>query len=169
MSKMVTAAMIRTIVEKNIEDDPMPAILLAYLRERDGKQLTKRDEPKLAALAPGKNVRIRKQYGMTNIGWEPEEGKSCSLLIAHHVGTPVIDAAYIEESNSWCFRAREERNARRAAVLKTNGTFDHAAAAINNYNSAVETLRYLTSYGEALSDDGIDILKAFTPSWYERA
>jgi hypothetical protein len=161
---MTTAADIRNLVESRIERDPIPGLILEYLRAHDGKTLTQRDVPKINALVRERGVKltfaiyIQKIAGMTNLKWA--DG---SLLIAHTEAAPVIDAAQIEEHNRGYFSARAERNQRRAEVLASDLPVQ-AAALINKINEASEALTALIEYGAPLGDDRYAIEKLI-PSW----
>lgn len=159
---MVTANDIKAIIEAGIENDPIPDAILGYLRTRHGKLLTERDAKKLQATVDP-SIRIRKESGMTHLTWAScTPGWFASMLIAHEVGSPVINADAVKERNTWCFTARIERNAKRAAALIDSAKLGIAADLINTINSARASLDTLLEYDGPLYVESLAIGKLVT-------
>lgn len=149
----MTVESLRNLIEGAIEPAEPAASILAYLKEHDGKQLTKRDEPKLQKIDG--TIRIRKQYGMTQIEWGGTNGGS--LTIAWTEAAPTIDAKLVEEKNTAYFSAREERNAARAKALQSPELLERCSKALNAKLAAEAELAQLFSYGEPLYTDEFKI------------
>lgn len=163
----VTADNLRAIMADGMEPAEPAGAILAYLKQRDGKKLTKRDETELKGLDP--DLRITKRAGMTNIEWggygRTGGNQGGSLLIAYTEAAPVIDAVWIENRNTWAFAARVERNNARTHVLShpqtadSDNVFTEAAEAINMINHYRALLESMTEYGGALHEIRSEISK----------
>lgn len=154
---MTTAADIRHLIESGIESDPVPDLLLEYLKEHDGKILTQRDIPKINARVRARGltqaVWIQKIAGMTNLKWA-----NGSLLIAHTEAAPTINASWIEEYGVGYFAARRERNEARRRALASEVPH-YAATLINQINEAAARLEELLDYGSVLNTERYEIEK----------
>lgn len=153
---LFTVESIRGLVESRIEKAEPQTAILAYLRERNGKTLTKRDLPKLK-LIDG-TIDFRTVAGMFYIEWggysRTNGNAGGSMLIAHHTGAPTIDADMIEHRhNPGLFAAREERNAQRAKALADVETLQRVADALNAKMAAERVLAEAFAYGAPLSPD----------------
>ncbi len=154
-----TEKAVRAHLERMEPAEPQGAIL-AYLKGREGKTLTKRDLPALQAIDP--TIRFRKIAGMTYIEWGSYDGNRSmreggSLLIAYTEGACAINAAWVEEHNTAWFSASVARNAERKAALDNAAVLRECAAAIDACNAAVKTIKALIAYGAPLNVVQFDI------------
>jgi len=152
----VTTEDLQAIMQGHTEDTDTPNKILAALRYNDGKQLTKTTVKKMIEATGIEDLRIVKQFGMTNLGWGQSRGglttTAHELLIAHREKNVVIDADWIEENNACFFRAARERNADRAMLLSDPSKLDEMAAAINEWRAACRRLK--AALGRHVGVDG---------------
>lgn len=109
---------IRQKIQEEMETDPMPDLVLGVLKEENGKKLTKRIIPKLEAAGVDR-PRIEKRYGWTSIGWGDYQAGH-SIMVSRSDKNVTIDSDWVWEENARYFDARNKRNAKREALLKTD-------------------------------------------------
>lgn len=158
----VTAESLRATLIAGREDTTIPRALLAFFQANEGKTLTARMLPKLAAIAP--DARIVKAYGMTNVQWggygRTQGNQGGSFLIAHTEAAPTIDPVRIEDMNRGYLSAADERNEARRRTLDTQGhVFQQAADAINALRNAQATIDNLIDYGGDLYEMRSEVTK----------
>jgi hypothetical protein len=156
---------ILALVESSIEDTRVPDAIAAHADKRAGKPVTKTDAEQLEASL-GVPVRIRRQYGMTQVSWTVGNGPDPhepSILLAHretNVTWPTGDELRAKEPAY--FGARDERNAARRKLLAEHHRFERipsvepsvverAAAAVIKLREAREELMQVLDYGQPLN------------------
>ena len=159
---MVTAEQIQAFIRERAEPTLPFDSILAYLRRYNGKKLTKRDETRMQAeIDP--SIEIRHTAGMVYIehgGYSRSKGNAGgSILVAYCDGAPTIDAEWVEKRNPHAFSARDERNAKRAAISRE--LCERLAAAINQLQAAKKEIATLVEYGGPFDSDCYAIRKEF--------
>ena len=115
--------------------------ILAVLQQHNGKKLTRRLEPALAAAA-GEPVSIVQQYGMTTLQsetyWRSDANGGVRLTLGYGDNMPVIDADGVQERNIAYFSAADARIAERETFLAGAGPelVDAAAEALRQAQAA---------------------------------
>jgi hypothetical protein len=159
---MVTAQMLVDLVKSRMEPTEPADTILKILTENNGKRLDKRIVDKLQ-LATGQKIRDRRQYGMTSLtygGYDETGGRQGGCLyLAHQEKNVVIDVEYVKEHNPAYFKARDERNADRIALLTQPEEFKELAMWINHYIEAVANIKRLTEFGAPFQHDSYAIEK----------
>jgi len=163
---------ILTLIETSIEDTVIPDAIAAHADKRAGKPVTKTDAAQLEAQV-GVPVRIRRQHGMTHVGWAAGKGGNPwlderSVLLAHSdTGVRWPSGDELRKKEPAYFSARDERNLARKQLLQEHATLrgaigseipDHAdestvyraAQAIVKLREAQEELQKLVDYGQPL-------------------
>lgn len=154
---LFTVAALRTMLKDSIESAEPQTAIRAYLATRDGKKLTKADEPKLRAAAKNDSIRIDHSYGLVKISWknahnaERAYGVNIPKPIGQPTAAPVINMVAFDVSNVGYFSAREERNAARAKALADDALLGRLAAALNAKIAAERELCAMFGYGEPLA------------------
>jgi hypothetical protein len=150
----IEASDIRNLVEQSIESSEPQGKILEYLKARDGKTLTRRDEPKLREFCGDSSIRF--YHSARNLcylewgGYERSGGhEGGALFLAYTDGAPKIDAKFVEERNAAYFSAARERNEARKSVLAQGAfAFEDCAGAINALQEARERLARLFAFGD---------------------
>lgn len=158
---------ILTLLVSSIEDTRVPDTIAAHADKRAGKPVTKTDAEQLSTQL-GVPVRIRRQYGMTNVSWGTYKEER-SILLAHsesNVRWPTGDE--LRKKEPAYFGARDERNAARRRLLQEHAsprdadaasTICRAASAIAKIREAQAELEKLVDYGEPLHVVCYDVQK----------
>lgn len=147
-----TEAKVRSVIESSMEDTAKPDAILAYLKAREGKPITKRDVDKLRELLSDPTIYLSTRYGMTHLEWggyyTSGGNKGGCLTIASEDKNVRIDSARIEERNIAYFAAAKDRNAKRVSMLADDDGVRTLAEAIDAHNDAVKTIKGLTAWDE---------------------
>jgi hypothetical protein len=160
---------ISKILYSGMESDQPQTAILAYLTEHNGKQLTKRDLPKLRNI--DLSICYRDIANMTHIDWgdygRSGGNKGGSLLVAYTGGAPIIDAAWVKERNISYFTTAE-RNEKRAKALKDDPTIMEAALAIQALVVAKAKLAHLMRWDDDGTKGPLEIEKYSIQQLYEQ-
>lgn len=149
-SPLFTVDSLRAILESGIEASEPQNTIRTYLAAREGKKLTKADEPKLRAVASDESVRITRRAGMTHIEWggygRSGGNRGGSLLIAYTEAAPIIVMADFDRFNVAYFGAKEERNQARQKALRNPDALARVAALLSVKIAAERELESLVGY-----------------------
>jgi hypothetical protein len=157
---------ILAIIESSIEDTRVPNAIAAHADKRAGKPVTKTDAEQLEAQL-GVPMRIRREYGMTQISWAVGKGLNPwlderSILLAHSDSNARWPTGEdLRKKEPAYFGARDERNVARRYMLVEHGLLDRipaanpslverAAAAITKIREAQAELAKIVEYGQPL-------------------
>src|ERR1019366_9411859 len=100
----MSATELAVVIESRMESPEPQTTIVNYLKTRESKPLTVRDEKELKKLTGDEELYISKQYGMTSIKWGGGNKGGC-LFIAHSEKNVTIDTAKILEKNVCYFGA----------------------------------------------------------------
>jgi hypothetical protein len=149
---------IAKLIEDRMESVTVPNIIAEYLGTKAGKMLTVRHEKELKDITGDSELRIRKQYGMTNIVWggyDRTGGNGGGSLLLAHTETSVIipTAEVVREKNPAYFSAALARNEKRVKALADRATLDEVATLADTILKAQARLKELFAYGTPLDPD----------------
>ena len=150
----ITAANVIQLINDQIEDTNTTEQIIATLQKYNYSPLTIKHQ-KILKEQVNPTCRINKQYGMTHIEWVDQDTHwRQQMLIAHQEKHVLINTEWIVENNPSYFGARQERNAKRQAVLDPSNfnAINTLVEAINNYNQAQERLTQILEYNGATVD-----------------
>jgi hypothetical protein len=143
------------ILESSLEDTRVPNAIAEHADKRAGKPVTTKDAEQLSALL-GLPVRIRRQYGMTSVAWavvgavHPWSAERTILLAHGDTNIRWPSGVELRAKEPAYFAARDERNAKRRALLS-----EHAGArtsAVRKAAAAIAKLREARAELDALLD-----------------
>lgn len=160
--KTVTVEQIRAVIEANIECDPVPAKIRAYLGLHEGKKLTKRDEKQMQDMIDP-SLRFATVASMSQIQWGARDrsgGKTGGSVLFSYNGW-TVDLVAFDRQNVCYFGAADERNAKRAEALANPPLLVDLANYINMKLRADAALEQLFSDDRPLSPDQYSIQKLY--------
>ncbi len=164
MNKTCSAADLATLIEARVEASEPQTMIVNYLRTREGKPLTIRDEKALRELTGDVELYIRKQYGMTHIEWggygRAKGYKGGSLLIAHSTTGVTVKMENVERHNIAYFGAAVDRNAKRKKALDDTPTLERVVFLSKQLLEAKAELEKLMEYGTPLEPDRYAVREA---------
>jgi hypothetical protein len=172
LSSPEVVARIKFILESNLETDPIPGKIRAFLEKHDGKKLTKREAKKMQEeIDPSICIRTS-GVGMFTSHYICWDGRQTGIILdsltldmkaTRNVlrGGAYIDVNAFEDRNAAYFSARDERNAQRRKALADDTALQACAEAIIMMTEAQATLKALFGYGEPLHVESYAIEKAF--------
>lgn len=141
---------LRDMIQAKMEDTATPDAILAYLKTREGKPITKRDVDKLKESLGDSTIYLSTRYGMTHLEWGNYHAsggrKGGSLLLAYQDKNVRIDSSFVEAMNACYYAAARERNAQRAAVLANPELIARLATAMREHDESVRTIGELTGW-----------------------
>jgi hypothetical protein len=163
---------ILALIETSIEDTVIPDAIAAYADKREGKPVTKTDAEHLGTQL-GVPMRIRRQHGMTHVGWAAGKGPNpwlderSILLAPSDTGVRWPSGDELRKKEPAYFSARDERNLARKKLLAEHATLRGAigseipdaedeslvcrvTATIVKLREAQEELQKLVDYGQPL-------------------
>lgn len=155
---MKTIDLIRSRIEASEPQDT----ILTFLRTIEGKRINRTHVEKLRAQVGDADLRLRHQYGMTDLEWggytRSDGRQGGSLLLAHREKNVVVDVAYILEHNAAYYSAKDERNKTRQQALAQPEKCAALDQAIADYKAA--QVRMVKLLGDDIFDpDRLDIEK----------
>ena len=148
----MSATELAVVIESRMESPEPQTTIVNYLKTRESKPLTVRDEKELKKLTGDEELYISKQYGMTSIKWGGGNKGGC-LFIAHSEKNVTIDTAKILEKNVCYFGAAEARNEQRKLALADPDTLARVVSLAKQFLCAQSELAWLMDYGMPLSPD----------------
>lgn len=152
----VTIEDVRKIIQDSMEDTGTPTRILYFLKEYDGKRLTKRVVDAWKNKF-GTNARIFHVFNNTHF-----EAEGIDFIVAYSDKNVIVDTKFIEDNNACYLSARQERNENRRKSLENYHALETMAHVIQNINESVETFRGLTGYGKELYENRFDLRSLFT-------
>lgn len=140
---------LRSLIENKIEDEQIPATMLKWAEENQGKQLRSNNVPD--------GMIVRRQHGMTQImnkDWWKDGTPHSSYLIDHNeTGVLVPTPEQLKGKNPANYAGLEERNASRRNLLadpdkveKLNQSISGCLLAVKVYRAAFANLEKVAGY-----------------------
>lgn len=145
------------ILTNNIEPTEPVDTILAYWRENEGRNYTKRDMTKLQELCNDPTIRMSREAGMTKIKW----GKgNCGntwngrISIGYHSEGRAISTEFLLKHNPEYYSERVTRNGARRSVLNNPKLLALAEGLIAQYNAVKAQLAVVEGQISKLTEDG---------------
>ena len=163
----ITTANVIQLINDQIEDTNTTEQIIATLEKYNHSPLTIKHQNILKEQV-NPTCRINKQYGMTHIEWFYQDSHwRQAIVVANQEKHVLIDTKWIIENNPAYFAARQERNAKRKAILDSTNfnAINILVETINTYNQAQERLTEILGYDGDFCPDRHTIQEKFVKSF----